>query len=206
MPKYSSYNFFNNLLILNNFIVLKTIEIMSEIGHVIWTKDYHLKWSDFKAESNPAVFENSHSVIKYGFTWLVNSDELNDQIVFSISNIEISVEFHPLLSWVRHSESNYNLLKHEQGNFDLAEMIKRNHKTIFEDKFYDKVFPTRGQNDAQRKQFAKEDSGRLISTEITNMDKILLKKREDYDLDTDFGNNLEIQLKYNLLFEKLHLI
>ena len=58
----------------------------------------------------------------------------------------------------------------------------------------------------KEKQFAKEDSGRLISAEITNMDKILLKKREDYDLDTNFGNNLETQLKYNLLFEELYLI
>ena len=140
MPKYSSYNFFNNLLILNNFIVLKTIEIMSEIGHVIWTKDYHLKWSDFKAESNPAVFENSHSVIKYGFTWLVNSDELNDQIVFSISNIEISVEFHPLLSWVRESELNDDLLHHEQGHFDLAEMLRRDYDNILKTTFYNKFY------------------------------------------------------------------
>ena len=176
---------------------------MSEIGHVVWTKGYHLKWSDFKAESNPAVFENSHSVIKYGFTWLVNSDELNDQIVFSISNIEISVEFHPLLSWVRHSESNYNLLKHEQGNFDLAEMIKRNHKTIFEDKFYDKVFPTRGQNEAQEKQFAKEDSAKMISTEIDKLSEILREKRTQYDVETEYGKNFLNQSKYNDIFKKI---
>ena len=30
-----------------------------------WTPDFTLKWSDFKAESNPAVFEDSHSVVKY---------------------------------------------------------------------------------------------------------------------------------------------
>ena len=176
---------------------------MSENEFVTWSNIYDLKWSDFKAESNPAIFEDSHSVIKYGFTWMVNSDKLNDEIVFSIENIELSVEFHPLLSWVRSSEANDNLLKHEQGHFDLAEMIKRNHIKIFETKFYDKGFPTRGQNDAQRKQFAKEDSGRLISNEVDKLSRNLLKKREEYNVETDFGKNLDIQLKYDQLFEKL---
>ena len=177
--------------------------IMSENGFVIWSEDYDLKWSDFKAESNPAIFEDSHGVIKYGFTWMVNSDKLNDEIVFFIENITLSVEFHPLLSWVRNSESNDNLLKHEQGHFDLAEMIKRKHEKIFANKFYDKFFPTRGQNDAQRKQFAKDDSGRMISNEVNELNEIFLKQRKDYDLETDFGKNLVIQSKYDKLFAKL---
>jgi len=67
----------------------------------------------------------------------------------------------------------------------------------------DKVFPTRGQNDAQRKQFAKEDSGRMISNEVDKLTEILIKKREEYDVETNFGNNIEIQLKYTQSFEKL---
>jgi hypothetical protein len=175
---------------------------VNETGFVTWSKEYCLKWSDFKAESNPAIFEDSHSVIKYGFTWLVNSDKLNDEIVFLIDNIKISVEFHPLLSWVRNSEANDNLLKHEQGHFDLAEMIKRSHDKTFHNKFYQKVFPTRGQNDAQRKQFAKEDSGRMIAIEVDELNKILSKKRQEYDIETNFGKNLDIQLKYDQLFEQ----
>ena len=178
---------------------------MGETDSISWSNDYCLKWSDFQAESNPAIFEDSHSVIKYGFTWLINSDELNDEIVFLIDNIEISVEFNPLLSWVRNSEANDKLLKHEQGHFDLAEIIKRNHTKIFVTKFYDKVFPTRGQNDAQRKQFAKEDSGRMISNEIEQLNKILLKKREEYDVETDFGKNIPNQSKYDEIFKKLKL-
>ena len=49
---------------------------MSEKEFVSWSNDYNLKWSDFKAESNPAIFEDSHGVIKYGFTWMVNSDKI----------------------------------------------------------------------------------------------------------------------------------
>jgi len=176
---------------------------MSENDIIYWSKDYSLNWSDFKAESNPAIFEDSHSTIKYGFTWIVNSHALNDEIVFSIDEIKISVQFHPLLSWVRQSESTDNLLKHEQGHFDLAELLRRDYNKILKNKFYEKVFPTRGQNDAQRKQFAKEDSGKMISLEIDKLSEILRKKREEYNMETDFGKNIEIQIKYTTNFEKV---
>ena len=176
---------------------------MSENEIILWSNDISLKWSDFKAESNPAIFEDSHSTIKYGFTWIVNSDKLNEEIVFLIDKIKLTVEFHPLLSWVREFESNDNLLKHEQGHFDLAEMIKRDYDKVFENKFYGKIFTTRGQNDAQRKQFAKEDSGRMISIEVNKLSSILAKKCEEYNVETDFGKNMENQMKYTANFKKL---
>ena len=113
---------------------------MSENCLISWTSDSLLRWSDFKAELNPAVFEDSRSVIKYGFTWTVNSDKVNDKIVFLIDSITTVTEFHPLLSWFRESESNDDLLKHEQGHFDLAEMLRRDHDVVFEKIFYDAVF------------------------------------------------------------------
>ena len=177
--------------------------IVSEIEFITWSHNSHLKWTDFKAEPNPGVFEDSHSVIKYGFTWLVNSDKLNDEIVYFVDNIKISVNFNPLLSWVRNSEATPNLLEHEQGHFNLAELIKRKHNKVFTNKFHDKFFSTRGQNDAQRKQFAKEDSAKMISNEIDELNDILSNKRNEYDIETDFGKNLEIQSKYDQLFKTL---
>jgi len=100
---------------------------MSENDVITWSQNYCLKWSNFKAESNPAIYEDSHSFIKYGFTWVVNSDKLNENIVFLIDQIKTSVEFHPLLSWVRKSELDDNLLNHEQGHFDLAELLRRDY-------------------------------------------------------------------------------
>ena len=97
---------------------------MDETEPIGWSKNIFLKWSDFKAEHNPSIFEDSHSEIKFRFTWTVNSDTKNNEIVFLIENIELFVEFHPLLSSFRTLEINDNLLKHEQGHFDLAELIK----------------------------------------------------------------------------------
>ena len=96
-------------------------------------------------------------------------------------------------------------MKHEQGHFDLAEMLKKDYDKIIKNKFYDKVFPTRGQNDAQRKQFAKEDSGKMISIEIANLSQNLRKKRDEYNIETDFGKNIPNQTKYEEIFKKFKL-
>jgi hypothetical protein len=178
---------------------------MSENYVVVWSKDFFLKWTDFEAESNPAVFEDSHSVIKYRYEWTVNSDEMENQILFFIENIQLSVEFHPLLSWVRLSQTSDDLLKHEQGHFDLAELIKRENLEKLQNKFYEKRFPTRGKNEEQQKQFAKEDSGKMIAEEVKKLDEILFQRRQEYDDKTTFGQNSEKQSEYVLMFDGLRL-
>jgi hypothetical protein len=176
---------------------------MGEINTLEWAPNFTLKWSDFQAESNPAVFEDSHSVIKYRFTWTVSSEKINEEIVFQIENIKIVPEFHPLLSWVRQSESNDILLHHEQGKFDLAELIKRENFVGFEENFYNKHFPTRGQNEEQRKQFAKEDSGKMINLEVEKLQKLFDEKCLKYDDETNYGQNLDEQSKYDRLVKQI---
>lgn len=168
-----------------------------------WSKDTLLKWSDFKAESNPSIFEDSHSVIKYRYTWVVNSEKINDEILFFIEDIQLFVEFNPLLSWVRQSSTDDVLLKHEQGHFDLAELIKQENISKLHNMFYGKKFPTRGSNEEQRKQFAKEDSGKLIGIEVEKLESELKERSEVYDRHTDFGKNIEKQQEYNTIFDKL---
>ena len=178
---------------------------MVETDFIEWSADHFLKWSDFKAEHHSAIFEDSHSTIKYRFTWTVNSDTLDGQIVFLIENITLFVEFHPLLSSVRNVYATDDLLKHEQGHFDLAELTKNENLEKLQNTFYKKEFLTRGKNEDQRKQFAKEDSGKMIASEIEILEKLLDKQHQKYDEDTNFGQNLEKESEYELIFNKLRL-
>ena len=176
---------------------------MDEIEPIGWSKNIFLKWSDFKAEHNSSIFEDSHSEIKFRFTWTVNSDTKNEDIVFLIENIELFVEFHPLLSSFRTLDITENLLKHEQGHFDLAELIKIENLEELQNKFYNLQFPTRGKNDEQRKQFAKVDSGKMISKEIEKLEELLRIRRLQYDEQTNFCQNQEKQIEYDLIFNNL---
>lgn len=176
---------------------------MGEKTILEWTLNSILSWSDFQAESNPAIFEDSHNVIKYRFTWVVDSEKIDENIVFLINDIALFVEFHPLLSWVRKSESNESLLNHEQGTFDLAELVKRENITNLQEQFYKKHFSTRGQNDEQRKQFAKVDSGKMINEQVEKLQNFFNERSQKYHDDTSYGKNLDEQTKYDLSFKQL---
>jgi hypothetical protein len=176
---------------------------MEDNDVITWSKNYFLKWSDFTADPNHSAFEDSSSNIKYHHTWTVRSEMTDGKIFYLIDRINITTLFFRHLSWVRKQNSSDNLLNHEQGHFDLAESIKPAIIQNIENKFREKTFPTRGQNEEQRKQFAREDSGQIISAELEKWDKILSEKRRQYDMDTEYGQNLEKQMEYDEIFKKL---
>ena len=170
---------------------------------IIWSKDYFLNWSDFKAEVNSAAFEDSSSKIKFHHTWTVESEMVNGDIYFLISNIQLTTQFLRHLSWVRLQNSSHDLLKHEQGHFDLAESLKPIFVEQIKYKFKDSKFPTRGQNEEQRKQFAREDSGLMILQELEKCYEILEEESKKYCAETEFGNNSITQKEYEERFKKL---
>ena len=176
---------------------------MNEQNILPWSKDYLLDWSDFQAESNPSAFEDATSVIKYRCTWTVKSESFGSEIKFSIENIQIIPEFHKHLSWVRLQMATPKLLNHEQGHFDLAEVLRNevteNMERIFENNWY----LTRGKNEEQRKQFAKEDSALIIAKELEKGQKYLNEKQHEYTIQTDYGQNEEKQEEYNKIFKQL---
>ena len=175
-----------------------------DIKNIIpWSKDCLLSWSDFQAESNPALYEDSSSKIKYHHTWTVDSEMVDGQVFYFINEIQITTQFLKHLSWVRAQQANDILLKHEQGHFDMAESFRPEILQSIKEKLQGKRFPTRGQNDEQRKQFAKENSGILIANELEFWSEKLNKKREQYDKETNFGTNLEVQKVYNEKFSVL---
>ena len=188
---------------INNFIPLNQSPHMGEKNVLAWTPSLLLKWSDFKAEPNPAVFQDSFSFIKYHYTWVVDSEKIGRDIFFTVNKIQLHPEFHPILSWVRSNYATEPLLKHEQGHFDLAELVKNEYQRTLESVFSDKKFPTRGQNDEQRKQNAKEDSAIMISNEVEKIEHILQIRRQDYDQKTEYGQNTKSQLEFDSMFSKL---
>jgi hypothetical protein len=168
-----------------------------------WSKDHFLEWSDFKAESNPSAFEDSSSHIKFHYTWIVNSDMSDEKISFLIDEIKLTTQFFRHLSWVRENQSSQDLLKHEQGHFDLAESLRPIITEKIQNKLQNKKFPTRGKNPEQQKQFAREDSGLMISKELEKWSLDLTQKRKKYDDETEFGHNVKKQNEYDEEFDKL---
>ena len=170
---------------------------------IFWSKDYFLTWDDFYAEPNSSSFEDSSSKIKYHYTWTINSETSEGKIYFIIDNIRLYAQFLRRLSWVREKQTSPDLLKHEQGHFDLAESLKPIIIADFLNEFKYKKFPTRGKNEEQQKQFAREDSNLMISQRLEKWYSELTQLREKYDEETEFGHNLNKQQEYDKKFFKL---
>jgi len=115
----------------------------------------------------------------------------------------LTVKFYPPLSWVRQSQATPDLLKHEQGHFDLAELLRLKITERIQSMFVEKKFLTRGQNQEQQKQFAREDSGLMIAKEVEKWEKYLFEKQEEYDKQTNYGLIIKKQQEYDDMFKKL---
>ena len=168
-----------------------------------WSKDRPLMLSDFLAESNPGEFADALSTIKYHHTWTVKSEMIDGRVHYYIDNIHLQTQFLRHLSWIREQNASQTLLKHQQGHFDLAEWFRPMITERILSKFKGKKFPTRGKNDEQKKQFAKEDSGLMILTELEKYYKDLQSLRKKYDDETEFGLNSDKQNDYDEKFFRL---
>ena len=85
-------------------------------------------------------------------------------------------------------------------------MVKRENMGHLQNNLYDKQFPTRGQNEEQRKQFAKEDSTKLVAQEIEKLEIILSKRRQEYDALTNYGQNQKKTIRIRFNFSKTTIV
>lgn len=169
----------------------------------MWSPDRLLSWADFKAEPNPAAFEDAHSAITYRPTWVVKSEQdACGAVFFLIADLQIKTEFLPMLSWARPVRDDVMLL-HEQGHFDLGKIVADENLDSVRSRLYGQRFPTRGKNEEQCKQFAKEDSAVMVDHEIRHILNVLADRRAKYDLDTKYGADLCEQSRYDGLFGML---
>ena len=174
---------------------------MSDI--IPWSKTTFLKWSDFEADPNPAIFEDASVTVRYRIVWTVGSEKIKDQIQFFIEDIKMVTEFYPALSWVRDMYATDKLLHHEQGHFDLVELLREEITASMSKAFHGKMYPVMGKNEEQRKQFAKEHSALLLDDELKNWQPYVDKRQSEYDAHTDFGENAKAQSNYDVRFAKL---
>ena len=174
---------------------------------IAWSPDRPLTWSDFEADANPAALEDAYSSITYHPTWTVESEHADqnggtDVILFTIHNLQIATMFSPVLSWARPPRSDA-MLHHQQGHFDLGEIVMRENLASVRDSVYGRKFETRGKNEDQRKQFAKEDSGRIMASKMQDLCEYLGVRHMQYDKDTRCGADCDEQLRYDNMFASL---
>lgn len=82
-----------------------------------WEQHPALSWDDFKGRARPTTGEPS-AVTDTGFRVQLECRE-------SALDIRVVVEFYPNSSWVKAARKSAELLRHEQGHFDITELYAR---------------------------------------------------------------------------------
>lgn len=176
---------------------------MAQEGTVEWSPDRRLLWDDFEADSHPGVYQDAVATMRYGCVWTVGSQKREAGLFFTIDRIRLTTLFVKNLSWVRQGAAGDRLLSHVQGCFDLAEETKPDVESDLARVFEGNLYPVRGSNEEERRQFSMQDSRAVLGTLDRLYRDVLLSRLEKYESDTNYGEDIQAQAEYDRRFEMM---
>ena len=175
---------------------------------VPWSKDLYLKWNYFKG-----TVPKNNEYQAHTYTWINITSSLNDKknatgVEFSFKSINVTSYFRDSISWVieeqiQKSDSN-EILKHEQGHFDIAEEYAKKIETDMRAKLMGKSFFCEGK-DIIILQNCVETKKNMLRDEISNpiFSDWHDVENNHYDPETNHGLNYSVQKLWNDRFDKL---
>lgn len=145
-----------------------------------WNDDYKLTWNDFKAKPkySTSAVATTASGITFGF-----SIRESDTRVISFST-EVHAHFYPEQSWYKPQRADDHVLGHEQLHFDITELFAR--------KFRKRISLLKTTNDVAKR----------LRAIHRNINKELAAFQNQYDAETDFSRNAEIQQQWEAFIAK----
>ena len=141
-----------------------------------------LKWSDFTGtpDDNSSYFANTYW--KTGFSY---TNVKPDGDVATLENFQFNLELDPQRSWVKEGKQTDDLLKHEQGHFNIALLCR---KEVLQKMTNAKFSKTNVQSE--------------VRAFMNEMQKKYHEMNVQYDKETAHSLNKEEQARWNSFFEK----
>jgi hypothetical protein len=137
-------------------------------GQAAWKQGQNLTWDDFQARAPRSAGEPS-AVTDTGFRVQLECRE-------EFLDIRVAAEFHRNSSWVKAGRKSAELLRHEQGHFDLTELYARRMRKAVRDARIGCA------DDRQA-----EAAGKKI---FARLDREWENAEKQYDADTNYGTDL----------------
>jgi hypothetical protein len=138
-----------------------------------------ISWGDFTQMPSRPSGETEDAFIKTGMPFKYDMKSVGRAVM--VENLEIDVAILSNSSWVVSSERTDELLKHEQGHFDIAALTAR--------EFYDKA------------QLIKGKSSDDLTKKVNALNAAIQAKRklfnERYDKETDHHNKKDVQQSWD---------
>ncbi|MCX6272780.1 MAG: hypothetical protein NTU44_16500 [Bacteroidetes bacterium] len=165
-----------SILVWTLTLLLVQIIFQSDSNSIRWSENYKLSWDDFKGNANLA-----DSVAALSNIVTLKEFERTDYKLI----IKIQVEFNRSNSWVKPEKKMSTwLLIHEQGHFNLCELLaRRMRKRIVDSKFIERKY--KSEIDKLFKEFERESDA----------------QNELYDKETNYSKDTTTQTKWLLYID-----
>ncbi len=152
---------------------------------IIWSEDYKLTWSDFKAPHRKGVsyVASTSSGISFSYSYSDKNGEIDLKVT-------IHSNFYPKNSWVNPEEASDYILAHEQAHFDISEI----HARILRKKISETTFSKNAKKEltslyngveekrvAMQHLFDKESDHSKIKTKELEWEAFIKQQLIDYD-------------------------
>jgi len=167
-----------------------------------------LQWSDFRVTSKvPSKLSKGQGCCTSAISldWTIEFlDE--SQTKFKFTDIETKAFFVKEKSWQKPwvpFSLKDELLKHEQGHFDLCESGARNLKTLVEKKIGARTFSCKGKTIEELENNSQKRAQKITDKIRQGFHKKYFLEQINYDKFTNHGDNRKKQAEYNEKFWKL---
>jgi hypothetical protein len=197
--------------------LIKHIDSGSEI---VWSPNYTLNMSNFKKK-----FDDKPSVIKgimkrIAVSYLLYDIDFDlkfteDKKKFRINKIKLQTLFDQDYSYLNLKELKIQnvsqkeidfLILHEQGHFDLREILKSKMERDIASKSKGKIFTTKGSDFQEIEHNANVKAGKFLQPLYEKISQDVKKHEDLYDKKTNHGRNKQKQIQYNRQFKQFRKI
>jgi len=160
------------------FYILGTAQVFHKFDDniILWTADYKLRWEDFQGTPD----ENHFASAVTNYSIIVRFEYCEDFIKVFVENT-----FLKKTSWKKYNTSD-NLLKHEQGHFDIAEIYARQIRKMITQISYNRLSEF-----FEKIKYIEKKQGSLLK-----------KEQKKYDYETNLSRDIEAQSKWSKEIEK----
>lgn len=179
-----------------------TANIHQVKGFITWTGDYCLVWGDFEGDVDYGKNKTAWT------SWIIKTYSEVEVIdtsarKYQFTDIDVIAFFIKSESWVdleKLKSRDIQLLRHEQGHFDLVEEHSRAIESTMKEELIGKIFNYDG--DGNPEKLAKSN-GKSKTKEIFDSFPKSQTLSDEYDFITGNGTKWNEQIDYNLRFDKL---
>ena len=162
-----------------------------------WDENRKLTWDDFQGNPFSSSYSSPYSAytvwyVSYDFSWELSNEQ---GCYYKFTKILATANFDKSKSWVKKGQESDFILKHEQGHFDIAQILAEEFNERVQSELMGKEFPCPGgRNDSNAiTNHARNKVQNIFSQEH----QIAQQMNRDYDAETkgaeDSSNTKQIE-------------